>query len=414
MARLGLGAIALLAPLSVIACTAEGTDAPADANESAIIGGIDATSADFDAVGYIVIQSNGTGGACTGTLISPTVVLTAKHCAMPNPNAEGSGTFLDGGKVYFVVGQDPRHPKSVVEAASVEVAPLYVGGYTNHGSDVAVYTLKTPIANVTPLTVAAAPPSAADVGTSFIAIGYGQQGDGNSGTRKMGATRLEAVTGAPLQKAFASADELIAWTQAAQGGSPLGTDWTNYLRAQYNAPLADDYELYVGGPKFEGEVQGCHGDSGGPLLRRENGKLVIHAVVSTAVVPADKCERGGMYATFGAATREMIARAIGDHCGPEAGDSRLVCGLAAEPTSCGPRAASATTPLVQCLATSCCAVASACLGDSGCSTLASCFSDCAAAGGDASTCNQGCYTAHAGSYTKYAAYAACGAKNCAN
>lgn len=411
MARFGLGPLAALASLALFACSSESEVPTSDTNASDIIGGIDATNADFDPVGYLAFQTSQGGAACSGTLISPTAVLTAKHCAMENPNQEGSGTFLDQGKVYFVVGQDPRQPRSVTEAVSVEVAPLFAGGYTNHGSDVAVYTLKTPITNVAPLAVASAPPAASDVGTSFIAIGYGQQGGGKSGTRKMGAVRLEAVTGAPLKKAFSSVDDLISWTQAAQGGAPLSSQWTDYLRAEYDAPLADDYELYVGAPEFQGEVQGCHGDSGGPLLRRENGKLVVYAVVSTGVAPSDKCERGGMYATFGAATRKMIAHAVGDHCAPGA-DNRLVCGLPAEATSCAmfPGADAAST----CLAGSCCAEASACLGDAECSALATCFGECATAGGDASACNTSCYRAHQGSYNKFSAYASCSQKSCGN
>jgi len=123
-----------------------------------------------------------------------------------------------------------------------------------------------------------------------------------------------------------------------------------------------------------------------------------------------------MYATFGAATREMIARAIGDHCAP-GDDNRLTCGLTAAPTTCAmlDGAGSAETAAhVQCLAGSCCSEASACFGDTEFSALSNCFRYCSAAGGDVSACSNGCYRARAGSYAKYAAYTTCAAKSCSN
>lgn len=420
MARLASGVFALIASLSVFACSAA-EEATTDTSTNEIIGGIDAVNPEFNSVGYLAYRGNdGTGSSCTGTLIAPSVVLTAKHCVMADPNTAGSPTRLQTGKVYFLVGQDPRSALGGVEVESVEVAPLFAGGFTNHGSDVAVYRLKTPITTVPSLAVASTPLPQSDVNTSFIAIGYGQQGDGNSGTRKIGAVRLGAVTGSPSPGAFGSFEAYVSETQAMMGsGGSLSAEAIAQLRARYDAPLADDYEAFLAPPRALGEVQPCHGDSGGPLLRRENGKLVVHAVVSTSAAPGQGCKRGTIYATFGAATREMIAKAVGDHCAPDA-SGKLVCGLAADPTTCAmlDGAGSTTTaPFVQCLANSCCSESTACFGDTECSALSNCFRDCAAAGTDSATtsaCSNACYRARSASYTKYEAYRACGARNCAN
>ncbi|MBX3228736.1 MAG: trypsin-like serine protease [Labilithrix sp.] len=424
MARSAFVVLAVLASVSTAACTAatEEAETAIDTNESDIQGGVDALNAEFDSIGQLAFRSNTASSNCTGALIAPDVVLTAKHCVMDKPTVEGSGYRMERGRVFFLLGPNARRPIAAIEVESVEVAPLFRGGYTGLGSDVALYRLKqaVPATIAKPLPIAPNPPRAEDLGAPFIAIGYGtQDAIGTSSTRKMGTVRLGAMTGAPAKAAFPTADAYVEAQKNMFGANPT-PEQLAALRARYEVPLSDDYEVYVGAPATQGEVQVCHGDSGGPLLRRENGQLVIYGVASTTFGQTGRlCRDGGMYATFGAITRELLAKAIGDTCAPEGASTKLACGLDAEPATCAmlDGAGSAeTSAYVQCLGNSCCSEATACFGDPECSALSNCFRDCAAAGTDAaatSECSNACYRARAGSYVKYTAYQTCARKSCA-
>lgn len=399
-------------------------DEPANDGDQDLIAGTDAVGAEFDAIGLLVMQGNDhTTSMCTGTLIAPNVVLTAKHCAMRNPGQEGTPTNVENGRVTFLIGQNGQHPTGGAYAVEATPSHLYQGGYTGLGSDVALYTLQQPITSIPPLKVADLPPSDADVNTPYLAVGYGRQdAQGHTGTRKMGQVTLRMVKGAPATLAFPTADAFVAYMEQTIG-QPLSEPQKAALKQRYLAPLSDSYEVYAGGAP--GDSQVCHGDSGGPLLKKDaSGQWVIHGVASTTMAETNNlCQLGGMYAVFGASTRKLIAETAGDHCGVS-DDGVIACGLATEQTSCNVllppaqngAAPTPPSPFVACLASECCAETAACFGDQGCATLSQCFQDCAAAGGDATarqTCNNNCYAANGGSYEKYLGYQKCGLSNCA-
>ena len=257
---------------------------------------------------------------------------------------------------------------------------MYEGGFTGLGSDVSIFTLATPIANIDPIAVAATPPSQADVGSQFIGIGYGiQDAAGTTGTRKMGNITLRAVTGAPAPMVWPNADAYLASLEAEMtAGTTLTDDQKNQIKAEYSAPMSDGYEVYVGGAPNDSQI--CHGDSGGPLLRKEaNGKYMVHGVTSTTMDQTGNppvCKSGGIYTVFGANTRDVIAKQIGEHCGLDA-SAKFQCGLAAAPATCTapslqPDASASAAPpsaLEVCLQGSCCAEANDCFGDKSCNTL---------------------------------------------
>jgi hypothetical protein len=413
-----------------------------EASENAIINGADATSASWNAVGALGRRYTvGFRSFCTATLISPTVVLTAKHCAVDNASDPASPPHTSTGTIYFLVGPKSREPVKAIKATAVTPSQIYRGGYTGLGSDVALYTLSEPINDITPLKVVATPPAASDVGGNFVAIGYGvQNAQGSSGTRKFGKITLRAVSGAPAPLAFANIDEYVAAIDDINP-EPMTPEQEQSARNGWERPINLDYETFVG--NATSDVQVCNGDSGGPLLKEVNGKYVVYGVASTTMTKSGYlCSHGGMYATFGASTRQIIAKAIGETCWPKqdgtASGNLLECGLAPstaqreckvfDDPDAGPPAADAGPPTAYetCLKTSCCAETTACFGDPECTALRECFIGCPAIGADAggaladggvndpdaaatatSACSNACYKARAQFYGRYLGFTSC-------
>src|SRR4051794_19459088 len=86
---------------ALIAAACGGEAAPTERTDEAdedVIGGVAADSASFNAVGAIVRELGGGQPRqkfCSGALIAPRVVLTAKHCVLSNAVDPTSPRFMD-------------------------------------------------------------------------------------------------------------------------------------------------------------------------------------------------------------------------------------------------------------------------------------------------------------------------------
>lgn len=155
--------------LAFFACTAPSSFAEFDFAESPIVDGV--TESGYPEVMFLYNAS--VGSACTATLISPRVVLTAKHCVQDGESSSASAAS----DIRLFVGESSRRPNAQYTVSEVLPAP---GRWDlRDASDVALLILPA---------AAAEEPRPIDFGspntlTTFTAIGYGQTPSGLSGTK---------------------------------------------------------------------------------------------------------------------------------------------------------------------------------------------------------------------------------------
>lgn len=237
---------------------------------------------------------------CTGSLVAPDRVLTAKHCAV-----RGDGDLvLDHAEVYFAVGPDAGAPAALVAVAGVELSEPDAGGVAELGSDVALYRLESAVDGVAPLPLFTGTVSDALLGTELTAYGYGTNVPGCdagatfSSVRRMGTLILTAVHGNVFDYIYP--DYAAFLEDASRDGDPASAE-----RRYANGTLLDDYEVWV--TSGQGGAQPCHGDSGGPVLLETDGGMAVAGVVSWSWrSESQQCDYGSVVAVFGPQTRTLL------------------------------------------------------------------------------------------------------------
>jgi hypothetical protein len=224
----------------------EPTAQSVQSTSSSVINGAASTDAD-DAVVLLAHYDQTTGefGTCTGTMITPTLVLTARHCVAQTDEGaycSPAGKPISGGKVYkdhnadtlyaFTGARYPKFGSEKVTPAGRGEKIFNTGANTLCNNDIAIVKLAKPIAGVQikAVRLEALP----DVGETIRSVGFGLTEKGRAP-----ANRLQREGIAVLR---------VGADAKSTGGS-------------------SDQEFQVG-------ESICSGDSGGPGISERSGAIL--------------------------------------------------------------------------------------------------------------------------------------------
>jgi uncharacterized protein (TIGR03382 family) len=202
-----------------------------DSQESAIVDGVRED-------GYpevMFLYNAAVGSACTATLISPRVVLTAKHCVQLGNAAQAA----PASNFRLFVGGDSRRPRAQYLVSEVLPVPGSWSINTRDAADVALLILPAPAAE-TPRQMEFGSPRGL---ATFTAIGYGQTPAGTSGTKMRVEKNVEGTDSGLIyvEGSVCSGDS---------GGPIIGPDGSIYGVASYiYARTRDDIDPRTNGPR---------------------------------------------------------------------------------------------------------------------------------------------------------------------
>jgi secreted trypsin-like serine protease len=247
------------ATLAAAAVLAIGVSAPATAHDTKIVGGQPTTIASFPWQAAVAASHNFYAGDgydrqfCGGTLVAPTIVITAAHCTFNfpvpavgfnNPNrlevftgrttlSSNEGQAIDVAELYYFEGT-PSSP--VLQARTTDASPA-TGQLYNPATgewDAVFLRLAQPSTTGTPIKIA---------------------GPGEEGTWAAGQPALISGWGT-LSEGGSAPDQLFGATV------PMVADST--CAGAYGADFFASTMVCAGFP--QGGVDTCQGDSGGPLV----------------------------------------------------------------------------------------------------------------------------------------------------
>jgi hypothetical protein len=307
----GVAALFVCAALSACAqAPGEDQSQPVGESSQAIINGAPATSAAYSAVGALVYYYPEAGVLdvfCSGTLVAPKAITTARHCTPSIDLALESGLIP-----AFAIGPDAFNPVAIIPITNYVNAPAAPGNekglLMDGGRDVAVAHLESAPVGVTPARLGLFEDKM--VGTAFDIAGYGVNNPQFFyGQRFVGKATARSYNGKWYQLLFDGKESAFRSWYFSDSPSAQRTEaeakswWKDYK-------LENKYELLAGG--LPGESVACYGDSGGPLLRGTSASTLTTYGVSFAVegTISSACGLGGGYLVFNRKMLDFVQGAL--------------------------------------------------------------------------------------------------------
>lgn len=172
-----------------LACDPEALQVPrVEASAQPILGGKQDTK--HKAVVGVVYNNGPASEFCTGYLVTPDLVLTARHCTLilenPNGGCEGEGRTVAGEpfeieKMLVFTETSPSGPEAGLSVAEI----LTPEDTTLCGNDVALLRLAEPLTKLAPIALRVATPPVVDEPLTVVGYGATKGGpDTSSGTRR--------------------------------------------------------------------------------------------------------------------------------------------------------------------------------------------------------------------------------------
>ncbi|CAN8075973.1 unnamed protein product [Agarophyton chilense] len=218
--------------------------------------------------------------ACSGSVISPTYVLSAAHCFV-DPGA------IDVSRSYVLVAERTtkskyfRSPSNKIFMRNVFVHRRYRDD-SSFANDIALVQLESDIPPrfLSPIALENPPTRS---GSKLQAAGYGARGSGESVPRRVRRTDV-------LFQRWSVCDE------------ELGFSGANNRRREFCYTSLDFPD--------KGRTGTCFGDSGGPILKREHGQF--QQIGITSYFYGDRCNSAGavMVAMNLSSYKKMIRRKV--------------------------------------------------------------------------------------------------------
>ena len=244
--------LSILSLLSITACgggsaSSDGNSPTGENSESCallglhtkVLNGTGCENLEISPVVRIVSDfTSGRPGYCSGTMITPTKVLTAGHCGLDANDPQDSrirSTVITG------ISGDNQY----VDVSSIAVHPDFQVIGEDYINDVAVVTLSHPV----PLpSLPISGNNVVTVGTTANVYGYGVTTVGSPG--------------------YINFNNLVHQTLDLRSGTMVLSQVSDYLYRAEN---------------LAGQTSLCHGDSGSPLVLEQNGHPVVIGVASAVI-----------------------------------------------------------------------------------------------------------------------------------